>query len=69
MPINGSNSGLSSNPVPSINKKIVPHSSIHVVALRSNQHLTESSVKKLPEVKAWQAGKANNLTIICEPIV
>jgi hypothetical protein len=39
------------------------------MALGSTQPLTERSTKILPEGKGRTARKADNLTVICEPIV
>jgi hypothetical protein len=39
------------------------------MAVRSTQPLTEMSARILPGGKGPQAGKADNLTAICEPIV
>jgi hypothetical protein len=39
------------------------------MALRSTEPLTEMGTRNLPgEKKAWPVRKADNLTIICEPI-
>jgi hypothetical protein len=39
------------------------------MALGSTQHLTEMSTKNLPGGKGRPERKADNLTVICEPIV
>jgi hypothetical protein len=39
------------------------------MVLGSTQPLTEMSTRNLPEVKGRAARKADNLTVICEPIV
>jgi hypothetical protein len=39
------------------------------MALRSTQPLTQMSTTNFPEGKGRQAGKADNLTAICQPIV
>jgi hypothetical protein len=43
--------------------------SSHTMALGSTQPLTEISKRNLPECKRWPAGKADNITSICEPII
>jgi hypothetical protein len=43
--------------------------SSRTVALGSTQHLTEMSIRNLPGGKGRPAGKADNLTAICEPTV
>jgi hypothetical protein len=39
------------------------------MVLGSTQPLTEMSISNLPEGKGLPASKADNLTVICEPIV
>jgi hypothetical protein len=39
------------------------------VVLGSTQPLTEMSTRNLPWGKGWLARKADNLTVICEPVV
>jgi hypothetical protein len=39
------------------------------MALWSTQPLREMSTRELPGVKGRPASKADNLTVICEPIV
>jgi hypothetical protein len=39
------------------------------MALESTQPLTEMSTRNLPEGKGRSERKADNLTVICEPIV
>jgi hypothetical protein len=39
------------------------------MALGSTQPLAEMSTRNLPEGKGLPAGKTDNLTAICEPIV
>jgi hypothetical protein len=38
------------------------------MALASTQRLTEMTTRNLPGDKEWLARKADNLTVICEPI-
>jgi hypothetical protein len=46
-----------------------PNPSSHTMALESTQRLTEMNTRILPEGGGWPARKADNLTVICEPIV
>jgi hypothetical protein len=39
------------------------------MVLESTQPLTEMSTRNLPEGEGRPAGKADNITAICEPIV
>jgi hypothetical protein len=39
------------------------------MALRSTQPVTEMSTRNLPGSKELLAGKSDNLTVICDPIV
>jgi hypothetical protein len=39
------------------------------MALGSTQPVTEISTRNLPGIKGWQAGEADNLTTVYEPIV
>jgi hypothetical protein len=39
------------------------------MVLGSTQPLTEMSTRNLPGGKGWPAHKADNLAVICEPIV
>jgi hypothetical protein len=47
----------------------LPNSSSCTMALWSTQPLTEMSTRNCPWRKGRPAGKADNLTAICEPIV
>jgi hypothetical protein len=46
-----------------------PNPSSRVVSLGSTQHLGEVSLRNLPGDKGRPAGKTDNLTAICAPIV
>jgi hypothetical protein len=46
-----------------------PNPSSPIMALGSTQPLTEMSTRNLPGGKGRSARKADNLTVICEPIV
>jgi hypothetical protein len=46
-----------------------PNPSGHTMALGSTHHLTEISTRNLPGGKRRPGRKADNLTVICEPIV
>jgi hypothetical protein len=46
-----------------------PNPSSRTRALGSIQPLSQMITKNLPEGKGWSAGKADNLTAICEPTV
>jgi hypothetical protein len=47
----------------------LPNPSSHTMTLGSTQPLTEMSTRNLPGGKGRPARKADNLTVICEPIV
>jgi hypothetical protein len=47
----------------------LPNLSSCTMALGLTQPLAEMSTRNLPGGKGWPAGKADNLTTICEPIV
>jgi hypothetical protein len=47
----------------------LPNPSSRTMALGSTQHLTEMSTRNLPAGKGQPADKADNHTVICEPIV
>jgi hypothetical protein len=47
----------------------LPNPSSRTLALGSTPPLTEMSTRNLPGGKGWPARKADNLTVICEPIV
>jgi hypothetical protein len=46
----------------------LPNPSSRTMALGSTQPLTEMSTKNLPGDKEWPACKADDLTVICEPV-
>jgi hypothetical protein len=47
----------------------LPNPSSRTMALESTQPLTEMSTRNIPEGKGRPAHKADNRTVICEPIV
>ena len=47
----------------------LPNPSIHTMALGTTQPLTEMSTRNLSGGKGRPERKADNLTVICEPIV
>jgi hypothetical protein len=56
-------------PIRSLNYFNSPNPSSHTMALGFTQPLTEMSTRYLPGGKALPASKADNLTVICEPII
>jgi hypothetical protein len=47
----------------------LPNPSSRIMALGSTQPLTEMSTRNILGGEGWPARKADNLTVICEPIV
>jgi hypothetical protein len=56
-------------PLRSLDISIEPNPSSRTMSLESTQPLTEMSTRNLPGGKERPAGKVDNLTAICEPIV
>jgi hypothetical protein len=47
----------------------LPNPSSRTIVLGSTQPLTEMSIRNLPRSKWWPEHKADNLIVICEPVI